>query len=434
MKLFSTRDKNNKSIFKDAIFQGIASDGGLYFPENFPDMSSFFNDCKGESFNSIAEHVVFELLKDETSKDSVKRIVNNAFNFKPEIMRVSEDISILELYTGPTCAFKDYGASFLASSMEEFLGDRKEKAVILAATSGDTGSAVAKAFEGKENIDVVILYPSGKVSPLQEKQLTTIGKNISALEVKGTFDDCQKMVKEAFANKNLCSKVNITSANSINIGRLVPQSLYYIYAYSQLPKDSEVLFTVPSGNFGNLTAGLFAKSWGLPVNHFIAATNNNKVVPEFLSSGNYSPRASVQTPSNAMDVGAPSNFERMMTMFNSDVNNFTKMISGDWVSDEDTIKTMQRYYRERGQILDPHTAVGILATERYLNSNSVEKNINPIVLSTAHPGKFVEVVQEAININPQLPEALSSLLNKEKISTVIGNNYSELERFLLENY
>lgn len=434
MKLFSTRDKEHKSIYKDAIFQGLAPDGGLYFPESFPDMSDFIKNSKGLSFNAIAEHVVYELLKDETSKESVKRIVNNAFTFKPEIMRVSEDISILELYTGPTCAFKDYGASFLASSMEEFLGDRKEKAVILAATSGDTGSAVAKAFEGKENIDVVILYPSGKVSPLQEKQLTTIGKNIRALEVKGTFDDCQKMVKEAFGNKNLCSNVNITSANSINIGRLVPQSLYYIYAYSQLKKDQDITFTVPSGNFGNLTAGLFASKWGLPVKQFIAATNNNKIVPEYLENGNYNPRASVQTPSNAMDVGAPSNFERMLTMFDNDVNNFRTVLKGDFVSDEDTIKTMQRYYSERGQVLDPHTAVGVLATERFLSANPEFRNFNPVVLSTAHPGKFVEVVKDAIDINPQLPEALSSLLNKEKISTVIENKYSELEKFLLANY
>ncbi|MBN2616932.1 MAG: threonine synthase [Spirochaetales bacterium] len=434
MKLFSTRDVNNKSIFKDAIFQGLAADGGLFFPESYPDMSEFIKNCHGMSFNAIAEHVVYELIKDETSKESVKRIVNNAFNFKPEIMRVSDEISILELYTGPTCAFKDYGASFLASSMEEFLGDRKEKAVILAATSGDTGSAVAKAFEGKENIEVVILYPSGKVSPLQEKQLTTIGKNIKALEVKGTFDDCQKMVKEAFGNADLCSKVNITSANSINIGRLVPQSLYYIYAYSQLKAGNEIIFTVPSGNFGNLTAGLFAKNWGLPVKQFIAATNNNKIVPEFLTTGTYSPRASVQTPSNAMDVGAPSNFERMMTMFDSNVDNFRNVLMGDFVSNEDTIKTMQRYYSERGQILDPHTAVGIFATERFLNNNKFDKNTYPIVLSTAHPGKFVEVVEDAIKVSPKLPEALSSLLTKEKISTVIGNEYSELEKFLLSNY
>ncbi len=433
MKLFSTRDNNHKSIFKEAIFQGLAPDGGLYFPESFPDMSEFINNCKGMSFNAIAEHVVYELLKDETSKESVKRIVKNAFNFKPEIMRVSEEISILELYTGPTCAFKDYGASFLAASMEEFLGERKEKSVILAATSGDTGSAVAKAFEGKKNIEVVILYPSGMVSPLQEKQLTTIGGNITALEVKGTFDDCQKMVKEAFGNKELCSKVNITSANSINIGRLVPQSLYYIYAYSQLKEGSELVYTVPSGNFGNLTAGLFAKNWGLPVKQFIAATNNNNVVPEFLETGEYNPRPSVQTPSNAMDVGAPSNFERLMTMFNSDVKNFNKIISGDFVSDEDTIKTMQRYYELRGQVLDPHTAVGILATERYFKKNN-PSNTDSLVLSTAHPGKFVEVVNEALGVNPELPEALSSLIDKKKVSIVVENSYSELEKFLLENY
>ncbi len=434
MKLFSTRDHNHKSIFKDAIFQGLAPDGGLYFPESFPNMSEFIKDSQGLSFNGIAEHVVYELLKDETSRASVKRIVNNSFDFKPEIMRVSEEISILELYTGPTCAFKDYGASFLASSMEEFLGDRKEKAVILAATSGDTGSAVAKAFEGKENIEVVILYPSGKVSPLQEKQLTTIGKNISALEVKGTFDDCQKMVKEAFCNKDLCSKVNITSANSINIGRLVPQSLYYIYAYSQLSKGSEIQFTVPCGNFGNLTAGLFAKQWGLPVAQYVAATNNNKIVPEFLETGKYNPRASVQTPSNAMDVGSPSNFERMMTMFNSDVEKFKKLIKGDFVTDAETFKTMQRYYLERGQIIDPHTAVGILATERFRNSNVIAEKIESIVLSTAHPGKFLEVVQEAIGVKPQLPVALSKLIDKEKVSTIIDNNYKELENFLLSNY
>lgn len=434
MKLFSTRDKSHVSNFKKAIFQGLAPDGGLYFPQNFPDMKEFFLRSDGMSFNMIAEYVVGTLLNDEISEDAVKRIVDKAFHFKPEIQRIHEEISIMELFHGPTCAFKDYGASFLAASMEEVLEEDGEKAVILTATSGDTGSAVAKAFEGKENIDVVILYPSGRVSPLQEKQLTTIGKNIKALEVKGSFDDCQRMVKEAFENKSLNEKIKLTSANSINIGRLVPQSLYYIYAFSQMKKslNSEFYFTVPSGNFGNLSAGLFAWHWGLPVNRFIAATNANSVVPEYLESGIFTPRASVATHSNAMDVGNPSNFERMMTMFDNNVERVRAIITGDVVTDDETIKTMQRYYKEKNVILDPHTAVGVLASERFLSSSSDDGEA--VVLSTAHPGKFVEVVEYALGVKPQLPDALTALLDKEKKATLIGNSFEELESYLLKNY
>ncbi|MDC7221234.1 MAG: threonine synthase [Spirochaetales bacterium] len=431
MVLKSTRNENASAQFKEAIFIGLAPDGGLYYPAEKIDFSDVYGKFDSTTpFNTIATELTAAFLKDETDREGAERIVNRAFNFEPVLAEVGEGIQVLELFHGPTCAFKDFGASFLASSMEEFLNEGKERAIILTATSGDTGSAVARAFYGKKNIDVVILYPSGRVSPLQEKQLTTLGGNIHALEVKGSFDDCQRMVKEAFGNASLKEEFSLSSANSINIGRLFPQSFYYVWARMQQGGENPV-FCVPSGNFGNITAGLYAANWGLPVDHFVAATNANKVVPEFLENGVYSPRASVTTHSNAMDVGAPSNFERMEMLYNKDVANFRKQIHGDWVSDKETEETMSRIHKEYGYLMCPHTAVGYLAAERY---RAKVGNKPVITLSTAHPGKFVEVVDDVLGIKPELPPELSSLLNKEKKAELVENKVEEIEAFLRRNF
>jgi threonine synthase len=430
MLLKSTRNENESARFKEAIFIGLAPDGGLYYPAEKIDFTDLYGKFDATTpFNTIAAEMTASFLKGETDREGAERIVNRAFDFEPELVEVGEGIKVLELFHGPTCAFKDFGASFLASSMEEFLKEGKERAVILTATSGDTGSAVARAFYGKKNIDVVILYPSGRVSPLQEKQLTTLGGNIHALEVKGSFDDCQRMVKEAFNNAPLKEEFCLSSANSINIGRLFPQSFYYVWARMQSEKNP--VFCVPSGNFGNITAGLYASGWGLGTEQFIAATNANKVVPEFLETGVYNPRSSVTTHSNAMDVGAPSNYERMEVLFGKDLDNFRRQIHGDWVTDKETEETMVRIYREYNYLMCPHTAVGYLAAERY----KANKGDSPIItLSTAHPGKFVEVVDQVLGVQPELPPALQELLHKEKKAELIDNSVEEIEAFLRRKF
>ena len=430
MLLKSTRSSDVSASFKDAIFIGLAPDGGLYYPAEPIDFTGLYKQFDTTTpFNTIATEMTAAFLKDETDREGAERIVSRAFDFKPVLTDIGQNIKVMELFHGPTCAFKDFGASFLASSMEEFLKDSKERAIILTATSGDTGSAVARAFYGKENIDVIILYPSGRVSPLQEKQLTTLGGNIHALEVKGSFDDCQRMVKEAFNNAPLKKEFGLSSANSINIGRLFPQSFYYVWARMQCPENP--VFCVPSGNFGNITAGLYAADWGLPVKRFIAATNANSVVPEFLETGIYKPRPSVSTHSNAMDVGAPSNYERMENLYESDVENFRRQISGDWITDADTEETMKRVYKDYGYLMCPHTAVGYLAAERYRDKGE----ISPVItLSTAHPGKFTEVVDKVLGVKPELPPALSSLLEKEKKAVLVENRVEEVEAFLRRTF
>jgi threonine synthase len=437
MKFFSTRNPKGPFLsFREAIFQGLAPDGGLYVPKGDLDLKeAFLSLNKGTSFKDAAMVMAKGILSDELNDDQIESLVEQAFPFAPKLVEVEKGIYVLELFHGPSCAFKDFGASFLATSMEIFLQGKNKKAIILTATSGDTGSAVAQAFFGKENIDVVILYPSGRVSPLQEKQLTTLGGNVHALEVKGSFDDCQKMVKEAFTDKELMAKLPLTSANSINLGRLLPQSFYYIWAFSQLKENlvDDLVFCVPSGNFGNLTAGIYAWKWGLPVDTFIAATNANDVVPEYLSSGDYSTRPSVSTYSNAMDVGNPSNFERMMSIFRESWDLTKSMIIGQKISDQETIDTMKAVKEENNYLLCPHTAVGYLAARRYLSKHENE-NEKVVVLATAHPGKFVEVVQQATGESPQLPPALSSLMDKEKLATLINNNLQDLKDYLSNRF
>lgn len=431
MQFCSTRNPRQTVNYEQAIFEGLSPDGGLYQPVTHPDLGPLFDRLDPDTdFITVASELISALLPEYFDKDKAEEIAKKAFPFSPMISKLDDKLFLLELFHGPSCAFKDFGASFLATCMEEFLKQEHRRAVILTATSGDTGSAVAQAFYKKENIDVVILYPSGRVSPLQEKQLTTLGENIHALEVKGSFDDCQRMVKEAFMDKTLKEEFSLTSANSINLGRLIPQSFYYVYAYAQL-KDTEKapIFCVPSGNFGNLTAGVYASVWGMPVTGFIAATNANDVVPQYLAGKPYKPRPSLHTLSNAMDVGNPSNFERLEALFGSR-EKMAKLIKGDSISDKETLETIKKYYKDKQIFLDPHTAVGVLASERYLKNNTDHSIIS---LSTAHPGKFLEVVEQATGTVPPLPERLEQALKKEKQATLIANSLSDLAAFLKNN-
>ncbi len=436
MRFFSTRNKKTTVSFQEAVFSGLAPDGGLYHPSEQGDIRDILEASPTEiKFTDLAAAITARLFTEEIPTPDAEIICTTAFPFEPHFNFIENDITILELYHGPSCAFKDFGASFLATVMEYFLGQNNRKAIILTATSGDTGSAVAQAFHRKENIDVVILYPSGRVSPLQEKQLTTLGDNITALEVQGAFDDCQRMVKEAFIDSTLKAELPLTSANSINLGRLLPQSFYYIYAYNRLQKHSkDFVFSVPSGNFGNLTAGVLAWEWGMDVAQFIAATNSNDVVPEYLQTGTYTPRPSIQTYSNAMDVGDPSNFERLLTIFNNSNKQMHKMLHEEVVNDEETLHTIRTVYRQTGQFLDPHTAVGYLAAQRYCKNRGNTPNPHIVSLSTAHPGKFLEIVEKAVDDKPALPPQLAAVLKKQKSSILIDNSLKALSEFLLDTF
>jgi threonine synthase len=434
MKFFSTRDPATRVSFQEALFQGLAPDGGLYIPEEDLQLQTHFKALdKNSSFHEIAALVTAYLLKGEVDGGSVHRIIKNAFPFEPKLVLLDDTLSILELFHGPSCAFKDFGASFLAAAMEEFLQHSDRKAVILTATSGDTGSAVAQAFHNKKNIAVVILYPSGRVSPLQEKQLTTLGGNVTALEVNGSFDDCQTMVKKAFLDPELSSLFPLTSANSISLGRLIPQSFYYIWAFAQLKEQlkEEFYFSVPCGNYGNLTAGLYAWKWGLPVTGFIAATNANDVVPQYLETGIYAPRPSRLTLSNAMDVGNPSNFERMEALFHKNRNLMRALVFGDSVTDAQTLDTMRDVKARYNMDICPHTAVGYTAARRFLRENHIDKG-HVSVLATAHPAKFLEVVEQATGHRPELPPQLVSASLRTKTSIRIGNTLADLSKTLKE--
>ncbi len=435
MKIVSTRNPEVSVSFKEAIFQGLAPDGGLYVPEGELNLrNEFLKMNKNTTFQEIAALVTGHFLQDEVGAEGVARIVKAAFPFSPVMRTLKDGLKIMELFHGPSCAFKDFGASFLAATMEEYLRGSSEKAVILTATSGDTGSAVAQAFHGKKNIEVVILYPSGRVSPLQEKQLTTLGGNVHALEVQGSFDDCQRMVKEAFQDPELSKAIPLTSANSISLGRLLPQSFYYLWAFAQLKEElsEDLVFCVPSGNFGNLTAGLYAWKWGLPVNSFLAATNRNDVVPEYLDSGIFQVRPSVLTPSNAMDVGNPSNFERMEHLFQKNWSLMRAMIRGDRVNDEDTLETMKDVWDREKMDICPHTAVGVNAARKLLKENPDLGTL--VVLATAHPAKFLEVAEKAVGHKPKLPPEMMALQDKVKISEIIPPTKAALSAFLIRHF
>jgi threonine synthase len=429
MKYISTRQQQETDI-KTAILKGLADDGGLFMPEYIPQLDSeFFEDLSNLSLQEIGFRVAKEFLGESISDDNLKEIIDEVLNFEIPAVKISEDIYSLELFHGPTMAFKDVGARFMARMMSYFSGGKPMK--VIAATSGDTGSAVASGFFGVQGIEVYILYPKGKVSPLQEKQLTTWGGNIKALEIDGTFDDCQALAKQILSDEELNEKFTLTSANSINIARLIPQSFYYFWAFAQLQKlGRPIVFSVPSGNFGNLTAGLFAKKMGLPIHQFIASTNSNDVVPNYLETGNYESKPSKQTISNAMDVGNPSNFERMKNLFNNDVSEFKKEIESYSFSDEETKNAMREVRNDFDYTLDPHGAVAYLGLQEY--SEKSNEDFVGILLETAHPAKFVEVVEDVLKETIVIPEKLEAFNKKEKKSMEFSVGFEAMKNYLIE--
>ncbi|MCP3929724.1 MAG: threonine synthase [Bacteroidetes bacterium] len=433
MRLYSTNNRSKFVSLKEAVLKGLPEDNGLYMPSDIPKLSdAFFNNLKNLSFQQIAYEISYALFKDIIPKEDIQELVKNSITFPAPLVKLDESIYILELFHGPSLAFKDFGARFMAQLMSYFNKEEEQELVILVATSGDTGGAVASGFYKAPGIKVVILYPSGKVSALQEKQLTTLGHNISAIEVNGTFDDCQALVKKAFLDKNLNKKIRLSSANSINIARLIPQTFYYFEAYKQLEvTDRPVVFCVPSGNFGNLTAGLLAKRMGLKVDHFIAATNINDVVTEYLESGVFTPRPSLRTISNAMDVGNPSNFVRILDMYCSTWNNIRNDVSGYSSNDDETIRAIKDVYENYQYSLDPHGAVGYNALTSFFNSN---KDRVGVILETAHPSKFIEVVEAVVGEKIDIPVRLSKLAKKEKVAVKMDADYSTFKQFLVERY
>ena len=425
MECYSTNNLQHKESIRNAILQGLAPDKGLYMPARLPQLpKEFFQKLPSLSLPEIAFEVSSRFLGDEISESDLKQLVEDAFNFEIPLKQLEENIHVLELFHGPTLAFKDVGARFMSRTMAHF---NKEELIVLAATSGDTGSAVASGFFDVPGIQVVILYPSGKVSEIQEKQLTTYGKNIHALEVDGTFDDCQAMVKGAFQDKAL-SQLNLTTANSINLARLIPQSFYYFYAIAQLGKaGKDVAFSVPSGNFGNLTAGLFARRMGLEVSQFVAATNVNDIVPAYLKSGIYEAKPSKRTISNAMDVGNPSNFARIAALCEEQHAAVCSEILGYSYTDEETVQAMQELHNKYDYIADPHTAVAYAGLKDYQKENGG----TGIFLSTAHPVKFLDVVKTALHQDVEVPGRLQEIMNRPKKATQVPNNYDALRDFVL---
>lgn len=428
MFFYSTNNKSLRVSLREAVLKGLADDGGLFMPERIPQLQKdFFESMQRLSPSEISSQVAQAILGEDIPEARLKTIIAETLNFPIPLVKVAGNIFSLELFHGPTLAFKDVGARFMARLLSHFREGEKQDITVLVATSGDTGSAVAHGFLGVKGINVVILYPSGKVSEIQEKQLTTLGQNITALEVRGTFDDCQALVKKAFSDKELNQRIKLTSANSINIARLIPQSFYYFMAFAQVTDTmNDVVMCVPSGNFGNLTAGLIAKRMGLPVMRFIAATNVNDVVPDYLLSGVFSPKPSKQTISNAMDVGNPSNFARMLDLYNHDFKSMQKDIAGYSFTDDETRQTMKEVYANCGYLLDPHGAVGFSALKQYLSG----KNETGIFLETAHPAKFLDVVESVIKRKIEIPEALAACLSQPKQSLPMENSYDALKGFL----
>ncbi len=435
MKLYSTQDSSHIVSFHDALFQGQAKDRGLYMPVQLPSVSrDELLSWSSYSYKELALAVAGKYLLDEIPQSGLEEIINNAYHFAPELYTLDEHTQILELFHGPTLSFKDFGAQFMARSMSYFVQHEHREITILVATSGDTGSAVAHAYHNVPGVRIVLLYPSGKVSPLQEKQFTTLGDNIQALEIDGTFDDCQALVKKAFADKDLRDKMTLSSANSINIGRLIPQSFYYFWSVLQVyaQRKSDVVVCVPSGNFGNLTAGLFGWEMGLPVKQYIAAVNNNSVIPEYFETHEYSPRPSVATLSNAMDVGNPSNWERIRALYKDDYDTITNKLWTTTVDDETTLATMRETKDQFDYVIDPHTAVGVQALQRYRKTIAGNTETPSIVLSTAHPGKFQEIVNRALDTAYQLPDALEKLKVLTKLSEKMGKDFEDFKEYLWE--
>lgn len=427
MNYYSLNNKTHYVSFQEAVIQGLAPDRGLYFPATLsPLPQTFFDNIESLSNEAIAFEAIKQFVGDEIPEMELKQILKETLCFDFPLVKIEDDIYSLELFHGPTMAFKDVGARFMSRCLAYFNRDKDQKNTVLVATSGDTGGAVASGFLGVKGVDVVILYPSGKVSDIQERQLTTLGQNITALEVDGFFDDCQDMVKKAFLDTDLQHK-NLTSANSINIARWLPQMFYFFFAYKELKNHNKPLIvSCPSGNFGNICAGIIAKKLGLPLTHFVAATNANDTVPQFLQKGIYEAKPSVATISNAMDVGNPSNFVRIQEMYNNDLNEFRKDFSSYTFTDEETKETMKSIYNHNGYIAEPHGAVGYLGLKKEL------KNYPDSIgffLETAHPIKFLDIVEPVLNVQLPIPKQIESVLGKEKISIKI-KTYEDLRDFL----
>ena len=432
MKFYSTNKQSKPVDFKTALLRGLAEDGGLYMPSEFK-KSVFIDDLKNFDFAKVVKQFL------DIPEKELKRIVKDAFNFPLPLVKLDKNLYILELFHGPTLSFKDFGARFMARAMNYYLKQEGQKLNIIVATSGDTGSAVASGFYGLSNIKVFVLYPSKRISELQEKQIATFGKNITALEVKGDFDDCQRLAKQALNDEGLRKKINLSSANSINIGRLLPQMFYYFSAYNQLQSASRrinrPIFIVPSGNFGNLTAGIFAKKLGLSVKKFVAAVNKNSGAPEYLKTGILPVKKTEMTFSNAMDVGKPNNWARIWDLYGIPTRNINandakfKKLKQDLeaivVSESETAGTIGKIYKKYEYILDPHTAVGVAAAQK---SKTKEPKI---VLATAHPAKFKEIVEKAIGRKIALPKALAKIAKKSAKSILIGKNYVDLSKLLI---
>jgi len=429
MKYYSTNHKTPNVSLETAVTQGLAADRGLFMPERInPLPESFFQEIESMNFQEISFEVAKKFFGEDIPDQILKKIVFDTLSFDTPLVKVNDNIFALELFHGPTSAFKDVGARFMARLLSHFLGKEKKMVHVLVATSGDTGSAVANGFLGVPGIHVHVLYPKGKVSEIQEKQFTTLGQNITALEIDGTFDDCQALVKSAFMDEALKKKITITSANSINVARFLPQAFYYFNAWSKLEdKSRKVVFSVPSGNFGNLTAGLFAKRMGLPVSKFIAANNLNNIVFKYLQTGVYTPQPSISTIANAMDVGDPSNFARILDLYQNNHQAIANDIAGTTYTDNEIKETLLSVYKTTGYLLDPHGAVGYRALDELLNADETG-----IFLETAHPAKFTETVGQVVGKeNVPMPEKLQKFMKGEKLSIEFPAKY-ELFRMYID--
>ena len=434
MQFYSTNNKDLRVSFQEAVFNSLPQDKGLYMPENIPSLDPYFiKNIQQYSFQEIAFQIANAIIGNDIPEKDLKAIINDAINFDAPLRFLSAEAAVLELFHGPSYAFKDFGARFMSRVMGYFSKQGEQLLDVLVATSGDTGGAVALGFLGVEGTRVTILYPKGKVSKVQEEQLTTNGQNIRALEVEGTFDDCQALVKQAFNDPELNQKLRLTSANSINIARLIPQTFYYFWAYAQLKAQGmqEVVFTVPSGNFGNIGAGVLAYKMGLPVSHFVAGTNVNDTVPRFLQSGKYEPKASVQTLANAMDVGNPSNWVRIQDLFHNNLPELQGMISSYTYNDEETKKGMDELYEQFKYVACPHTAIAYLASNAYRKDHPGE--YASVFLSTAHPCKFPEAISEEVFKEVNLPAGAEKLQGKAKLADELKVDYDAFKAYLLEN-
>jgi threonine synthase len=446
MLLYSTKNKDLRYSLEQAVFTGLPPDNGLFMPLIIPKLSATtIQNLQHQSLTEIAYTISSALIGSEIKDQDLRNIVEKSINFNAPVVNIHDNIFALELFHGPSLAFKDFGARFMAALMSYYLERNNKKINILVATSGDTGSAVAQGFLNHEQIQVSILYPSKKVSFIQEQQLTTLGNNITALEIDGTFDDCQRLVKTAFLDKELNSKLNLASANSINISRLIPQSFYYFYAYAQL-KAQSLIVSVPCGNLGNLCAGVIAQKMGLPISQFIASTNINDVLPQYLNHGNFNPHPSFKTISNAMDVGNPSNFERLIQLYDNNPDLIRRNLHGKSFLDKEVKTVLQYVYDKYNYILDPHGAIAYMGLIEYMTNNNINNIINlsnnlkfncnsyGVFLETAHPAKFIEDVENSIGIKLKLPQSLEKVTQKTKNAIHMRGDYNEFKEYLLNSY